>query len=219
MKIYSYYGYNDFVLCLGYKGNMIKDYFLNFEWLTNDFTLKLGEGSRKTEIHSDCCENWNITFASTGEETDTGGRVKRIEKYIDGDSFFLTYGDAVSDINIKDLLAFHKKMNKMATVTAVHPTSRFGVLDIDGDNVARSFSEKPAVNGVTSGGFFALDRKVFDYMDDECNFERDVLRSLATRRELAVYDNPGFWQCMDTYKEVEEFNKQWNQGVRPWVVW
>lgn len=219
MKMYGHYGFNDFVLCLGYKGNMIKDYFLNLEWFTNDFTMHLGDGSRNMKIHADKLENWDLTFANTGEETDTGGRVKRIEKYIDGDTFLLTYGDAVSDINIKDLLAFHKKMGKTATVTAVHPSSRYGILEVDGDGIAHSFHEKPVVNGVINGGFFVLDRKVFDRMDDECNFERDVLRKLALEGELAVYGGVNFWQCMDTYKEVEEFNKQWNQGIRPWVVW
>src|SRR5208337_1556968 len=167
MKIYSYYGFNDFVLCLGYKGNMIKDYFLNFEWLSHDFTLSLGDGARKTLIHTNSLENWNITFANTGEETDTGGRVKRIEKYIDGDTFFLTYGDAVANVDIRKLHEYHQAKGKMATVTAAHPSSRFGVLEVDGSGIARTFHEKPAVNGVINGGYFVLERGIFDGMDDE----------------------------------------------------
>lgn len=219
MKIYSHYGYNDFVLCLGYKGNMIKDYFLNFEWFSNDFTLSLGDGCRKTDIHTKSPVNWNITFANTGEETDTGGRVKKIEKYIDGNEFFLTYGDAVADIDIRRLYNYHKVMGKMATVTAVHPSSRFGVLEIDDKGIARSFHEKPAVNGVINGGYFVLNREVFDHMDDNCNFEKDVLKEISQKGELAVYTDCKYWQCMDTYKEAEEFNKQWNNGHHPWVVW
>ena len=219
MKIYSHYGFNDFVLCLGYKGNMIKDYFLNFEWFTNDFTLKLGDGSRETTLHDQSPEIWNITFANTGEETDTGGRVKLIERYVGGDEFFLTYGDAVADVDIGDLLKYHRAKGKIATVTAVHPTSRFGVLEVGSDGVARSFLEKPMVSGVINGGFFALKPDVFDYLDVGSNLEKDALREISQKGELAVYNGCRFWKCMDTYKEAEEFNKQWNQGVRPWVVW
>ncbi|HEY3272818.1 MAG TPA: glucose-1-phosphate cytidylyltransferase [Methanocella sp.] len=219
MKIYSYYGFNDFVLCLGYKGNMIKDYFLNFEWFTNDFTLQLGDGNRKTRIHTNSLQNWNITFANTGEETDTGGRVKKIEKYIDDEDFFLTYGDAVANINIQDLLAYHKKMDKVATVTAVHPSSRFGVLEVDDNGIARSFLEKPLVSGVINGGFFALKNEVFDYLDEDSNFEKDGLMEISRKGELSVFGGCKYWQCMDTYKEAEEFNKQWKKGIHPWVVW
>jgi glucose-1-phosphate cytidylyltransferase len=219
MKIYSQYGFNDFVLCLGYKGNMIKDYFLNFEWFTNDFTLRLGDGKRETVMHNKSLQNWNITFANTGEETDTGGRVKMIEKYVDGDDFFLTYGDAVADVDIGDLLKYHNAKGKIATVTAVHPTSRFGVLEVGDDGVAQSFLEKPMVSGVINGGFFALKPDVFDYLDIGSNLEKDAMREISQKGELAVYNGCRFWQCMDTYKEAEELNKQWNQGVRPWVKW
>jgi glucose-1-phosphate cytidylyltransferase len=219
MKIYSMYGFDDFVLCLGYKGNMIKDFFLNFEWFSNDFTLHLGNGGRKTRIHTRSLENWKITFANTGEDTDTGGRIKKIEKYIDDDCFFLTYGDAVANININDLLKYHKSQGKIATVTAVHPSLKYGVLEIDNTGIARSFHEKPAMSGVISGGFFALNREIFDHMDEACSFEKDTLKKMSQKGELAVYSDCRFWQCMDTYKEVEEFNRQWNHGVRPWVIW
>ena len=219
MKIYSYYGFNDFVLCLGYKGNMIKEYFLNFEYFANDFTLHMGSGMRNITNHAHSMENWNITFADTGAETDTGGRVKKIEKYIEDDSFFLTYGDGVADINISNLLEYHQSKGKIATVSGVKPTSRFGVLDIDNNGIASSFLEKPASHGMINGGFFALNYEVFDHLTEKSNFERDGIQKLAKNHELAVYNHSGFWQCMDTYKEVEEFNNQWNLGNRPWVVW
>ena len=219
MKIYSHYGFNDFVLCLGYKGNLIKEYFLNFEWFANDFTLHMGDGKGKVLTHTHTMENWNITFADTGEDTDTGGRVKNIQKYIDGDSFFLTYGDGVADIDISSLLEFHKSKGKVATVTGTKPTWRFGVLDVGNSGIAASFAEKPATNGLINGGFFVLDTRIFDYLNEDSNLEHDALQKLAIEDELAVYQHDGFWRCMDTYKEVEEFNRQWILNNRPWVIW
>lgn len=219
MKIYSHYGLNDFVLCLGYKGNMIKEYFLNFEWFANDFTLHMGNGKGKITTHAYPMEHWNITFADTGEDTDTGGRVKKIEKYIDKDTFFLTYGDGVADVNISNLLDFHRSKGKIATVTGTKPTSRFGVLNVDEFGIAKSFAEKPATDGLINGGFGVFNREIFNYLTEESNFERDALQKLAKKDEVAVYRHDGFWQCMDTYKEVEEFNKQWKLNNKPWVVW
>ncbi|NOR47284.1 MAG: hypothetical protein GQ533_04470 [Methanosarcinaceae archaeon] len=164
-------------------------------------------------------EHWNITFADTGEDTDTGGRVKKIEKYIDEDTFFLTYGDGVADVNISNLLEFHRSKGKIATVTGTKPTSRFGVLEVDESGIANSFAEKPGTNGLINGGFGVFNREIFNYLTEESNFERDGLQKLAKKEEVAVYRHEGFWQCMDTYKEVEEFNKQWNLNNRPWVVW
>ncbi len=219
MKIYSYYGFNDFVLCLGYKGNMIKDYFLNFEYFTNDFTLHLGDGKRNVISHANSLENWNITFADTGEETDTGGRVKKIEKYIDEGSFFLTYGDGVANIDIISLLKYHKTKDKIATVTGTEPRLRFGVLEVDQSGIATSFAEKPTTKGLINGGFYVFNTEVFDYLNDNSNLEREALSKLAQERKLAVYRHEGFWQCMDTYKEVEEFNRQWKLNEKPWAVW
>ncbi|MDA8086906.1 MAG: sugar phosphate nucleotidyltransferase, partial [Nitrospiraceae bacterium] len=218
MKIFSHYGCNDFVLCLGYKGKMIKEYFLNFEWLANDFTLQMGKGKGKITHHAHSLDNWNITFADTGESTETGGRIKRVEKYIRGDDFFITYGDGVADVNIKALYDFHKRKKKVLTITGIHPPSRFGILDVN-DGMARSFSEKPALEGLVNGGFMAASKKLFDYLDEDCVFEQKPMRKLAAGRQLAVFEHKGFWQCMDTFKEVEAFNRQWDRGIRPWVVW
>ncbi len=218
MKIYSHYGHKDFVLPLGYKGSMIKEYFMNFEWLANDFTLELGKGKGRITHHVHDLEDWTITFADTGAETETGGRVKKIEQYIDGDEFFVTYGDAVADIDIPALLEFHRRMGKVVTLTGIHPPSRFGVLEVT-DGLAHTFREKPTLEGFVNGGFFVCNRKIFDYLDETCVFEQAPLRKLASEGQLAVYDHQGFWQCMDTFKEVEAFNKDWEKGVRPWVVW
>ena len=219
MKIYSHFGFNDFLLCLGYKGNLIKEYFLNLEWFANDFTLHLGNGKGERVNHAHSMENWNITFANTGEETDTGGRVNKIEKYTDGDAFFLTYGDGLANISITDLLASHQSTGKIATVTGTKPSFRFGVLEMGDSGRVESFAEKPTTDGLINGGFFVLEHGIFDYLTDNCNFERDILPKLAKDGELAVYEHKGFWEALDTYKEVEQINKQWNMNKRPWIVW
>ncbi|CAD6491947.1 MAG: Bifunctional protein GlmU [Candidatus Argoarchaeum ethanivorans] len=219
MKTYSYYGFNDFVLCLGYKGNMIKDYFMNFEWFANDFTLHMGKGKGEVTTHAHAMENWNITFADTGEDTDTGGRVKKIEKYIDDDVFFLTYGDGLADVNISNLLSYHHSKNKIATVTGTRPQFRFGVLEVEESGIATSFAEKPSTDGLINGGFYVLNSEIFSYLLENSNFERDALPKVAKEKELAVYEHRGFWKAIDTYKEVEAVNEQWNLNNRPWVVW
>ena len=219
MKIYSHYGFNDFVLCLGYKGNMIKEYFLNFEWFANDFTLSMGNGKGKVTTHAHSLENWNITFADTGEETDTGGRVKKIEKYIEDDFFFLTYGDGLADINIVNLLSYHNSKNKIGTVTGARPQLRYGVLEVTESGLANSFAEKPMINGMINGGFYVLNKEIFEYLTNNSNLERDTMPKLAKDGQLAVFEHRGFWQAMDTYKEVEEFNRQWKLNERPWVAW
>ncbi len=218
MKIYSHYGINDFIICLGYKGNMIKEYFMNFEWLANDFTLEMGKGNGNVKHHVHALEDWNITFADTGEDTETGGRVNKIEKYITGDDFFLTYGDGVADINIKELHDFHNKKDRTMTITGVNPSSRFGILDVE-DGVAQSFREKPALDGLINSGFMVCKKEIFDHLDDDCILEHGPMKGLALNDQLAVYEHGGFWQCMDTFKEVEAFNKQWREGRRPWVIW
>jgi glucose-1-phosphate cytidylyltransferase len=218
MKIYSHYGFKDFVLCLGYKGQLIKEYFMNFEWLTNDFTLELGRGQGRVTHHAHGLDDWIITFADTGLETETGGRVKRIEKYITGEHFFLTYGDAVADVDIAALRDFHLSKDRTVTLTGVHPPSRFGILDVR-DGVAQSFREKPGLDGLVNGGFMVCRRDVFDLLDEDCVFELAPMQELARTDRLAVFEHRSFWQCMDTFKEVEQFNSQWDRGVKPWVAW
>jgi glucose-1-phosphate cytidylyltransferase len=220
MKMYAHYGFRDFVLCLGYRGNIIKDYFLNYEAMNNDFTISLGQRShiRYHGQHSE--QDFNVTLADTGLETQTGGRVRRIRKYIDADTFLLTYGDGLSDVNIPDLIRFHKSHGKLATVTSVSPVSRYGMLEIGGEgNVAR-FAEKPTSEGWMSTGFFVLERGIFDYLGgDECIFEREPLEQLALDGQLMAYRHNGFFYAMDTYREYQYLNDLWNRGSAPWKNW
>jgi glucose-1-phosphate cytidylyltransferase len=219
MKTYAHSGFRDFVLCLGYRGNTIKEYFLNYEAMNNDFTISLGEKSRirYNDVHTE--QDFQVTLADTGQSTMTGGRVKRIQKYIDGDTFFLTYGDGVADLNIAKLLEFHRTHGKLATVTAVTPSSRFGVLEMNKNRVM-SFLEKPKMEGFTSAGFFVLNRKVFDYLGgDDCTFEREPLERLAREGELIAYKHEGFFFAMDTYREYEYLNQLWSKNEAPWKVW
>jgi glucose-1-phosphate cytidylyltransferase len=221
MKIYDHYGFHDFVICLGYKGNMIKDYFLNYEIMNSDFSLNLGNRHAIT-LHNDHKErHWNVTLAETGEKSQTGSRVKKIEKYIDGDTFMLTYGDAVSNVNLKQLLAFHKTHGKIGTVTGVHPISRFGELTID-TRCVKGFSEKPKTKeGFVSGGFFVFNKEFFSYLDDcdECVLEKEPIEKLVGNDELMVYPHEGFWQCCDTYRELESLNNLWDHPNPPWKLW
>jgi len=220
MKIYAQHGFNEFILCLGYKGEVIKRYFLNYEWLNNDFTIQLGTG----QLHylgSHTEANWTVTLIDTGLETMTGGRIKQIEPYLNGDTFMLTYGDGVSNIDIKQLLKFHHAHGKIGTVTAVSPPSRYGELGIEGDRVV-SFREKPDVKqAFISGGYFVFQRDIFRYLPDDrgCVFEREPLEKLSQDGELRVYCHLGFWQCMDTLRDYEYLKQLWNQGNPPWRIW
>jgi len=219
MKLYAHSGFREFVLCLGYRGNMIKEYFLNYEAMNNDFTICLGRKSQIqfNDVHSE--QGFQVTLADTGQSTMTGGRVKRIQKYIHDDTFLLTYGDGVADLDIARLVEFHHSHGKLATVTAVTPSSRFGVLEMNKNRVM-SFLEKPHTDGVASAGFFVLNRKVFDYLDgDDCTFEREPLERLARDGELMAYKHEGFFFAMDTYREYEYLNQLWNKGEAPWKVW
>ncbi len=220
MKTYSHYGHSEFVLCLGHKGNVIRNYFLQYDLLYSDFTVELGEQRVVPHTCNHDEQGWSVCLAETGAETMTGGRLQRIQKYIDDDVFMLTYGDGVADIDIDALLAFHKRHGRIATVTGVRPVARFGELQLDGD-LARSFEEKPQISeGWINGGFFVLNRKVFDYLDgDDCVFEREPLARLARDGELAVYRHEGYWRCMDTLRDVEFLNAEWASGEPPWAVW
>ncbi len=221
MKIYAHYGFKDFVLCLGYKGDMIKEYFLNYEIMNSDFTIRLGNRNN-IQFHSNHQEeDWNVTLADTGEKAETGARIKRIEKYIDGDLFMVTYGDGVAKLNIKELLKFHEAHKKIGTMIGVHPSSRFGELVIK-DNRVLQFNEKPQVKeGLINGGFFVFNKEFFNYLkeDDNCYLERKPLEKLAKEGELMVYPLDVFWQCVDTYRELELLNNLWKSPNPPWKVW
>jgi len=221
MKIYAHYGFKDFILCLGYKGDMIKEYFLNYGIMNSDFTIQLGNRNN-IQFHSNHQEeDWSVTLADTGEKAETGARIKRIEKYIDSDLFMVTYGDGVANLNIKELLKFHKAHRKIGTMTGVHPSSRFGELVIK-DNRVVEFNEKPQVKeGLINGGFFVFNKEFFNYLkeDDNCYLERQPLEKLAKEGELMVYPLDGFWQCVDTYRELEVLNNLWKFPNPPWKVW
>ena len=219
MKIYAHYGFKDFVLCLGYKGEVIKQYFYEYKMLNCDFTINLGNGD--IVIADPVHEDWNITLAQTGVDTMTASRVKKIEKYIDGSLFMLTYGDGLSNMNIKELLEFHRSQGKIGTVTGVHPSSRFGELVIENERVV-DFLEKPQVqNGLVNGGFFVFDRRFFGYLpdDDSCVLEKEPLERLAADGELCVYKHTGFWACMDTQRDFQLLNNIWSSEAPPWKVW
>ncbi len=222
MKSFAAQGYREFVLCLGYKGWLIKEFFLNYRAMTADMTLTLGAHSA-VEFHGGAEDEWRVTLADTGEETMTGGRVARIRRYVEGDEpFLLTYGDVISDLDVSALLSFHGLHGKAATVTAVRPHSRFGELKLDGQRVSE-FNEKPlATEGVINGGFFVLDgRRIWDWIPDrpEVVFEREPLSRLAREGELHAYTHPGFWQPMDTYREFLLLNELWAGGAPPWKAW
>ncbi|WP_353893796.1 glucose-1-phosphate cytidylyltransferase [Proteinivorax hydrogeniformans] len=218
MKIYKSYGINEFVLCLGHNGDAIKEYFLNLDWKTNDFQLKIGSNYKEIKILKNR-EEWNITFADTGLDTMTGGRIKRIKKYISDDEFMLTYGDGVSDIPLDKLLNFHRQNRKIATVTGVKQKSGFGFLEAEGD-VVKSFIEKPLLNGWVNGGFFVLNREVFDFIEgDKTVWEQQPLKKLVQENQLAMYQHDGFWHCMDTVKDVHSLNELWNKNDKAWVRW
>jgi glucose-1-phosphate cytidylyltransferase len=220
MKTYAHYGFREFILCLGYKGNIIKEYFLNYEAMNNDFSICLGEKSQ-VHIHGSHTEQgYSVTLADTGNDSMTGGRIARIRQYIDADTFLLTYGDGVSDVDVGQLVEFHKSHGRIATVTTVSPMSRFGIIDLAPGNRVGSFNEKPKSDGLMSAGYFVLDRRVFDYLDgDDCTFEREPLERLARDGELMAFRHDGFFYAMDTYREYQYLNEVWASGKAPWKVW
>ena len=219
MKLYAHYGFAEFVLCLGYRGNMIKEYFLNYRAMNDDFTIRLGEQS--VEHHDQHNEReFCVTLADTGQATMTGGRIARIQRYIGDDLFMMTYGDGVADVNIADLLAFHRAHGKLATLTAVRPQSRYGMIDLDATGRVVRFEEKPRLEQWAHVGFFIFHRRVFDYLaGDECVLEREPLERLAREGELVAFRHEGFFQAMDTYREYNALNEIWARGNAPWKVW
>lgn len=221
MKTYSHYGYNDFIICCGYKGYVIKEYFANYFLHASDITFDFKDNN-KTIIHNNIAEPWKVTLIDTGIKSMTGGRVKKIKPYIDkGESFMLTYGDGVSNINIAELVKHHKNENKLATVTSVQPSGRFGAMNISQDGIVKNFQEKPKGDGLwINGGYFVLDYKVFDYIDkDSTVFEKEPLENLAKDTQLTAYKHNGFWQPMDTMRDKEYLENLWSTKKASWKVW
>lgn len=221
MKEYSYYGFNEFIICAGYKQHVIKEWFADYYLHNSDITFDFTNGGQ-TVVHNNVAEPWKVTVIDTGLNTMTGGRVKRIQQYIGNEPFMLTYGDGVSDINISELLEFHRSHGKIATLTAVHIGQRFGVLDIDKeDKTIRAFREKSEADGSrVNAGYMVLQPEIFDYIaGDDTTFEQEPLRKLAEKGELKAYKHNGFWKCMDTQREKEQLEELITRGEAPWMVW
>lgn len=218
MKIYSSYGLNDFIICLGYKGYIIKEYFANYFLHMSDVTIDMTQN--RTEIHQNNAEPWKVTLVDTGENTMTGGRIRRIRAYLNEEDFCMTYGDGVSDVNISQLIKFHKSMKTLATLTATKPPGRFGSLNMKTNKVI-SFQEKPEGDGSwINGGFFVLNPKVIDYIDgDETVWERSPLERLAGEEQLSAFMHEGFWQPMDTLRDKTYLEDLWSSGKPPWRLW
>ncbi len=220
MKIYSHYGFNDFVICCGYKGYMIKEYFANYYLHQSDVTFDFC-GQNKMTVHNNIAEPWKVTLVDTGKDTATGGRIKRVKAYVGNEPFFLTYGDGVADVDIKKLLEFHRGHGKSATLTAIQPEGRWGTLDLGQDSGVRSFKEKPkGGNTWVNGGFFVLQPDIFEHIpDDKTSWEGVSLRKMAQLDQLKAFQHGGFWQSMDTLRDRIMLEDQWKNGKAPWKVW
>jgi glucose-1-phosphate cytidylyltransferase len=219
MKIYSHFGFHDFIICLGFKGYLIKEYFSNYFLHMSDVTFDMCKNSM--EVHQQYAEPWRVTLVDTGEDTMTGGRVKRIAPYIKDETFLLTYGDGVADIDITELVKYHKSKGKIATVTATQPTGRFGSLSLDAEDAVKAFQEKPAGDGSwINGGFFVLEPQIFDRIPgDGTLFEREPLEGAARDNQLVAFRHRGFWQPMDTLRDKNHLESLWQAGKAPWKVW
>ncbi len=222
MKTYSHYGFNDFIICLGYKGFYIKEYFMDYYMHNSDMTIELS--SNKFSIHTTQSESFKVTLVDTGLSTKTAGRLQRIRQYTGNDPFMLTYGDGVSDIDIKKLVEFHKEHGRIATISAVQPEARFGEMEISGsDNLVMIFKEKPKVEGKwINGGFFVLSPQVFDFLDEHADnimWEEEPLNALSRERQLVAYKHQGFWKCMDALRDKLELEALWQNQKAPWKVW
>lgn len=220
MKIYSHYGHKEFILPLGYKGEMIKDFFVNFNWRVNDFTLNLKTKEIENhKNHND--ENWKIHFVDTGLKSKTSLRLYNVRELLEGEEMFmLTYGDGIADIDISKLVEFHKNKGKLVTISGINVMSKFGVLDVGEDSLAKKFKEKPQADGIINGGFMVFDKKVLEHLTNENTMiVKSLLPMLAEKGEIAVYRHEGFWDCMDTYRDYLALNKMWSEGNTPWVVW
>jgi glucose-1-phosphate cytidylyltransferase len=218
MKIYAAHGFREFIIALGYKGEVIKDYFVNYRNRAHSLTVRLASG--EIAVHGGACEDWTVHLLDTGSATQTGGRVKRVAQFVGGEPFMLTYGDGVADVDVGRLVEFHRRQGRLATVTAVRPPSRFGGIVFEGDLV-RDFTEKPQIGeGWINGGFFVLEPGIADYIqDDGITWEREPMERLARDGQLAAYRHEGFWQPMDTIREKQNLVNLWNSGKAPWKVW
>jgi glucose-1-phosphate cytidylyltransferase len=220
MKIYSFHGINDFVVCLGHQGRVIREYFANYTLNHSDVTFDLS--ARATTIHQSAVDPWRVTLIDTGEDTMTGGRLKRVRQYVGDETFCLTYGDGVSDVNIADLVAFHRAQGTYATLTAVQPAGRFGAFSLHaGDQHVRGFKEKPKGDGAwVNGGFFVCEPQVFDYIDsDDTVWESEPMEHLSRDGQLSAFRHDGFWQSMDTLRDRVLLEQLWNEGRPPWKIW
>ncbi len=218
MKLYAHYGFDDFILCLGYKGHIIKEYFLNYHCMNNDFRIRLDTRDR-IEVLGSHNENWTVTLADTGATTLTGGRLNQVQKYLGDEPFLLTYGDGVADVDLHRLVEFHRSHGKHATLTGVKALFRFGVVATDQRGSVTAFKEKPQLDDFINVGFFVFQPAIFDYLTNDCMLERQPLEALAARGHLAIYEHPGYWQCMDTYRDYQVLTEAWDSGRAPWAVW
>jgi len=219
MKNLSHFGIDDFIVASGYKSNVIKDYFLNYEARSNDFTVELGNRDSLTFHGAHDEASWKVTVAFTGDETMTGGRVFRAAKYLDDEPFLVTYGDGLADVDINALLSTHRTSGKLGTVTSVQPNSRFGVMDVSDSGAVTRFREKPKVDGWINIGFMILEKDALEYFDADCVLEQGPLVELANAGELSAYRHEGFWQPMDTFRESKMLNDLWSSGKAPWKLW
>lgn len=221
MKIYSHYGFNEFVVCCGYKGYVIKEYFANYFLHQTDVTFDLA--NNKMEVHNSGSENWKVTLVDTGINTNTAGRIKRIQKYVGNEPFMLTYGDGVADINIPELIQFHKKSGKLATLSSIQLPGRFGNVETDANGTVTTFQEKPLGDGVwINGGFFVLEPGIFNYLDgnmDDVQWEKKPLIEIAEAGQLSAYQHNGFWKCMDAIRDKIELEALWQSGAADWKIW
>lgn len=220
MKIYSYYGINDFIICLGYKADVIKDYFLHYDFKNNDFTIEIGNGNIEF-LNTNDENNWKVTLIDTGISSEKGARLKKIEKYLEDDINLLTYGDGLANINVKELIDFHNSMGKLLTISGVRPPARFGELVADG-NVLESFEEKSQTSkGLINGGFMVFNKKLLQFLteDDNCDLEYGLFEDLAKNKEIAVYKHKGLWACMDNERDMNNLNMLWKNNNAFWRLW
>lgn len=221
MKIYSHFGFNEFIICLGYKGYVVKEYFDHYFLHESDVTYDFSQGIQKQSVHGHSAEPWKVTLVSTGLHTMTGGRVKQIQRYVGNETFMLTYGDGLSNVNIQQLVDFHRNHKKKVTVTAVQPSGRFGVIDIDANNTVRNFWEKPKNEGSwISGGFFVMEPSIFNYIEgDQTILEKTPLEKIAIEGNLQAFRHQGFWQCMDKMSDKALLEDLWSSNNAPWKIW